>query len=102
MSRKEWIVLSCLGALVFLMIVGLAGFLIHPSCQKDCNAQPAYYYWMVIPHTTYSHYYGTDDEGHPLPSHTSPSEEEPGSSEYHSQPSEEEPPEEEVPHISEP
>lgn len=60
--------------LVVLFILFIAiGCNIHPACTQNCQNQPAYFYGVPLPNSSYSQFYGTDDDGNST--HNSSSEE---------------------------
>jgi hypothetical protein len=57
--------------LTFLTLFFVIGFNTHPTCTQNCQNQPAYFYNMQLPHSSYSQFYGTDDEGNSVHSSSS-------------------------------
>ena len=61
-NRVTRIILLSVCLVLFVMI----GSNIHPTCAQNCQNRPAYFYGVPLPYSTYSQFYGTDENGNPL------------------------------------
>ena len=75
-SMQRIIVILAISIAVLMAVIGL-GFVIHPTCDNNCQSRPAYFYWFPIQGTTYNTWYHTTSNGAPIeePHTGAPSEE---------------------------
>jgi hypothetical protein len=52
-----------LALLILFVVVGCNA---HPACTQNCQNQPAYFYGIPLPHSSYNQFYGTDENGQPI------------------------------------